>query len=465
MSQSRFILSVCSFVVLLASFASPCHGFETDCTGVIGDLVWADLDGDGCQGQDEPGIPDVKLRLFRRLADKSLEFVEMQITGPDGEFAFTDLCSGLYFVKVIAPDGFVPTTAMACGDYELDSDCIDGWMRVGLPHDYTVYLAHDCGLVPAGACCLEDGSCLELTEEECLDNNGQFQGEFTTCDDVDCPQPAGICLVIIDEETIDNDIMTIEDAAASHGVEPDFLVNDDMPTEHGNPPLRWNELFPGDVVLIPGGQVDDEGLFALPPDTPWPLEDYAAGIVPQNQLDKIPDVMPLRNQDLARLIGLTCVAVVYDSDISMNYLPILANLQGERYGLFTFTVLDVVLAGTIPESGSSTSLYDLLVLVEPPAVPTFSFEVVVHDHEPDSIQITGANYDDGSGLLEVFGTSDFAPDAFMTVSIDGFLFEETMMYNEEVGRYEFVTVTAEDLNGRRVTISTDEGGAYNDFIQ
>ncbi len=54
-----------------------------------------------------------------------------------------------------------------------------------------------------------------------------------------------MCLLIIDEDTIDNDISTIMEAAASHGVTPDELVNDDHPTEVGNPWLLWNELQQG----------------------------------------------------------------------------------------------------------------------------------------------------------------------------------------------------------------------------
>ena len=38
--------------------------------------------------------------------------------------------------------------------------------------------------------------------------------------------------------------------------------------------------------------------------------------------------IPLRNLDLFGLVGRSCVAVVYDSDISMNYMPVQANLQG-----------------------------------------------------------------------------------------------------------------------------------------
>lgn len=306
-----------------------------------------------------------------------------------------------------------------------------------------------------------------------------------TDDDPACATVSpGVCLVIIDEDGIDNDISTIEQAAFSHGVTPDFLVNDDSPTEVGNPPLRWNTQFPGDVVLLPTGQVDDEGWFTLPENTPWPLGDFVAGVVPQSQLDKIPNVMPLRNQDLVRLVGRTCVAVVYDSDISMNYVPINANLQGARYGLFTFTVFAVEVPGSIPESQSSTSLYNLWVRVESPMTPTERFDVVVHDHEPDSIQINTATY--SGGILTVQGSSSFpgggpgpgAPEdsqAFMTVSIDGsdagtnpnvapFILEAPMTFAGG-SAFVFTLNTPVNLDGRRVTISTDEGGAYNDFIK
>ena len=189
--------------------------------------------------------------------------------------------------------------------------------------------------------------------------------------------PPGLCLVVIDEETIDNDIKTIEAEAESHGVEADFLVNDDNPLEDDNPWLRWNVLFPGDEVLLPGGQVNDEGIFALPDalayeDGHTPLFTYEefiamfiAGTFPQSELDKILNVTPLRNNELRDLVGLTCVAVVYDSDISMNVEPLNGNLQGGRCGLFAFTVLGVHLPGSLDESGSFTSLLDLHILVEP----------------------------------------------------------------------------------------------------
>src|SRR5688572_10710616 len=103
--------------------------------------------------------------------------------------------------------------------------------------------------------------------------------------------------------------------------------------------------------------------------------------------------MWLGNQDLARLVGNSCVAVIYDSDISLNHKPINANLQGARYGLFYFTAREVVVAGSLAESGSSTSLYDLRLTVDEVPLGDQCFErfpVDVRDQEPDSCSIVQA---------------------------------------------------------------------------
>ena len=391
----------------------------------LGDYVWCDLDDDGMLDPGEPGLPGVVIHLLCAGPDRVLgtadDIMLSTTTDMGGFYLFTDLPPGVCEVAVdvgSAPEGKIPGMC---------------------PLNYTVGLAPGDSFLDADFCFVNES------------------------DD--------ICLVIIDEDTIDNGIISIIAAAASHGVQDDYLINDDRPTEVGNPPLIWNELFPGDIVLLPGGEVDDEGIFALPEDTPWSLADYVAGTVPQALLDEIEDVMPLRDQDLVRLIGLTCTAVVYDSDISMNYEPIQANLQGARYGLFTFTVLGVEVPHHIPEAGSSSSLYSLWFRVEPPMIPTINFEVTVRDHEPDSIQVTRAEM--SGGHLCVRGVANHSPGALMTVSVDGddagsllavdpFVLEFPMTWTGSF--YEALIPTTSDLSGRRLKISTDAGGADNIYI-
>jgi hypothetical protein len=292
---------------------------------------------------------------------------------------------------------------------------------------------------------------------------------------------AQVCLVILDEDAVDEGMTSVEAAATACGVTPGQLINDPDtvgdallpsdsrclsrnldasntgPFECGNPPLRWNRLVAaggcgpasgvGRLPLMPTGQVSDVGWYAPPPpflsagskviryaDTRPPecdrystpgqrasildgvardgydlwLEEYSAGVVWQSCLDKVRDVMPLRNQDLVQFVGKTCTAIVYDSDVSINYQPLQANLQGRRNGKFTFKVdsLEVPGNGTLPESASSTSLYALWLQVLAPAEPTAPWRAKLSDHGPDSIQVTSVSF--VAGTLVVEGTSNHA---------------------------------------------------------
>jgi hypothetical protein len=367
-----------------------------------------------------------------------------------------------------------------------------------------------------------------------------------------CQEPADICMVIIDEEGVDNDFLSVETAASYCGTLPDLLVNDqgtasssdlpmnstcssreldssnDLPVECGNPPFEWNKRAgaqcgdvdgPGNLALMPTGQVDDEGWFAPPPpvdkggflvieyaddrpsycdryssgqsesiiDPPTMkdgydlfIEEFAAGVIRQDCLDKVKNVMPLRSQDLIALVGRTCVAIVYDSDLSStNYHPLYTSLQGRRDGAFSFTVEAYEVPGSLPESGSSTSLVDLWLRIEEPLFPDHGYEVTIRDHEPDSIAITKAKAMATSTELTVYATSDFAPGAHMTVSVDGpdypkdpnvdpYIVEGVMDWNSSTKRYEFTASNGWGLGGligRRIVISTDEGGSYVDKVR
>lgn len=156
--------------------------------------------------------------------------------------------------------------------------------------------------------------------------------------------------LVIDEESIDN------------GNEPNSFsekdVNDQMAEVGQRLPLRYFQNNVGKIIDLYTGQVGDEGWHAL---KTIPGSWAAAG--PSSNglfnylkpgpglgggeddrevlLDKIPNVTPLRATGLSMLKGSTVLALVYDSDISVNYSPLNGNLQGSNLGLVAFDVLEV----------------------------------------------------------------------------------------------------------------------------
>lgn len=158
--------------------------------------------------------------------------------------------------------------------------------------------------------------------------------------------------LFIDEDSIDN------------GNEPnnfsDVDVNDQIARIGLRDQLRYFRQNVGQRIDLYTGQVGDEGWFAI---TSIPnrwvnagptnngLRNYLApgpGLGSPNVdddrevlLDEIPNVIPMRATAMKMLIGQTVLAVVYDSDISINYSPIEGNLKGDNLGIVAFKVVDV----------------------------------------------------------------------------------------------------------------------------
>jgi len=188
----------------------------------------------------------------------------------------------------------------------------------------------------------------------------------------------GAVFLILDEDALDNGLSTIE-ALANAGIcgngDPATCVNDDIVTDWTlrTPLFSRPPTAAGTELLVPGGQVSDEGWFVATQgfNSPITPQDYYEGnIADESTLDKTPGVFALGNADLNALIGQCICAVVYDSDVSMTDTSE-ANLQGATLGLTAFFVVDVIAPGTLPESGSSSSLNDVLIeLADPNDVPT-----------------------------------------------------------------------------------------------
>ena len=80
-------------------------------SGDIGDYIWHDADGNGVQNANETGIENIPVELYS--TDNLIIPVDYLFTGPQGEFCFTGLDDGDYFIKVIVPDTFMTTLPLA----------------------------------------------------------------------------------------------------------------------------------------------------------------------------------------------------------------------------------------------------------------------------------------------------------------------------------------------------------------
>lgn len=91
----------------------------TPCSGSIGDRVWQDFDGDKVQDANEPGLNGVMVNLYKDTGNGTFEpgtdlSINTRFTSGDGDYDFTGLGPGTYFVDVVdstIPSNYVLTTA------------------------------------------------------------------------------------------------------------------------------------------------------------------------------------------------------------------------------------------------------------------------------------------------------------------------------------------------------------------
>lgn len=197
------------------------------------------------------------------------------------------------------------------------------------------------------------------------------QRELLSSDENTATTATDPVMLVIDEESIDN------------GNEPnnfsDVQVNDQLAAVGLRKPLDYFQNNIGKEIVLYTGQVGDEGWHAL---KTIPSSWISAGPVtigarnflqagpglgsgnPDDNkevlLDKIPDVTPLRATGLTMLKGQTVIAVVYDSEISINYSPLQGNLMGANLGIVSFDVLEV----TERTDGSTSSLPKVTVRIK-----------------------------------------------------------------------------------------------------
>ena len=176
---------------------------------------------------------------------------------------------------------------------------------------------------------------------------------MTSSEDDDGPNPNDfVVFLVIHEDSIENDKEPNNFSGSD--------VNNQVAEIGQRSQLKFFKENVGKTIELNTGEVGDEGWFALKSipnrwvnagPTEMGLQNYlepGPGLGSPNidddrdvLLDEIPDVTPLRATGLKMLVGYKVMAVVYDSDISINYAPLEGNLQGANLGMVAFEVLSV----------------------------------------------------------------------------------------------------------------------------
>ena len=115
--------------------------------GSIGDFVWNDLNGNGCQDAGEPGINGIRVNL-RYASNGSL--VATTLTGPSGGFASDGeyhfyVSPGDYYVEIVKPTNWMVSPKDACND-AIDSDANPN----GKTDPFTLHTGEDIDTIDIG---------------------------------------------------------------------------------------------------------------------------------------------------------------------------------------------------------------------------------------------------------------------------------------------------------------------------
>lgn len=84
----------------------------------LGNFIWEDLNANGLQEAGEPGISGVMVILL----DSAGVQLSQTSTNINGEYSFTEVIPGAYFVKVVIPEEYILTAKMAGSNISTDSD-------------------------------------------------------------------------------------------------------------------------------------------------------------------------------------------------------------------------------------------------------------------------------------------------------------------------------------------------------
>ncbi len=120
----------------------------------IGDWVWLDVNKNGIQDANEPGVPNVIVHL---LKDMEHILVATTTTDANGFYAFNNIAAGSYSIAFVLPTNYTFTFQDAGGDDARDSDpdLMFGWTTMVYLDNDEHDLSWDAGLIESSESDLE----------------------------------------------------------------------------------------------------------------------------------------------------------------------------------------------------------------------------------------------------------------------------------------------------------------------
>ena len=137
-------------------------GFYPTGTGMVGDKVFYDQDGDGRFDSGEEGMPDISIDLYRDMngngiLDNLIDiFLFSDITDASGDYSFSSLAEGDYVVVVDEMDLDFPSNVFQTSDPDEGGVCVacDGVGAVSVLSDLNSFV--DFGYLPFGSAIVGD---------------------------------------------------------------------------------------------------------------------------------------------------------------------------------------------------------------------------------------------------------------------------------------------------------------------
>lgn len=184
------------------------NGVPDECEAIVGACCFFGDSGDGGAVQCDPrtqaecdavfgawlgfGVPCSPTTCFPGACcffDGSCgELIESECINAGGAWSgAASLCSG---ANCPQPTGACCDPSGVCIGLLTETQCASAfgfWQGAGAP----CFL---CDPPPIfGACCFSDGFCFETTFDDCISSGGDYQGDFTDCDQVNCGTPGACC--------------------------------------------------------------------------------------------------------------------------------------------------------------------------------------------------------------------------------------------------------------------------------